>query len=154
MIVNTSVSTSVDVALPAEKVKLSVSPSLSAYIMIWNIDLPTYEPKGGVESVSCTPRTAVPTSAVSVPDDWSTPLSVTIAVKAMLLANSPTLNSVVLVESSGGKGAEGGGVSVWLCTTRRRAANMAAPTKPPIFRTFDDKNSSVGICDDGFDWQS
>ena len=61
LIVNTSVSTSVDVALAAEKVKLTVSPFSLAYTVIRNIDLPTYGPKGDVNGVSCTPRTLLPT---------------------------------------------------------------------------------------------
>ena len=81
-----SVSASVTVALPVKKVKLIVSPSASAYSVIWKIALPAYGPNGGLDGVSCKPRTVVPTKAVSVPDDWSTPLSVTSAETAAVLA--------------------------------------------------------------------
>ena len=85
---NTSVSVSVAVALPVKKVKLSVSPALSAYVVIWNSALPAYGPKGGDEGVSCKPRTAVPTYTVSVPDDCGVVPSVTKAVTAIVFAKS------------------------------------------------------------------
>ena len=74
------------VALPVKKVNLTVSPAMSAYIVIWKIALPAYGPNGGLDGVSWMPRTAVPTKAVSAPDVWSTPLSVTRADTAIVLA--------------------------------------------------------------------
>ena len=54
--------------------------------MIWNRALPAYAPNGGVDTVSCTPRTSVPTYATSTPDDWSTPPRDTSALSAIVLA--------------------------------------------------------------------
>jgi hypothetical protein len=61
-----------------------VSPLLSAYIVIPNSSRPAYGPKGGAEGV-CTPRSSVPANAISVPDDWMTPLSVIKAVSVIVL---------------------------------------------------------------------
>ena len=69
MIVKPSVSDRDDTTPPDKKVKLRVSPSTLAYVVIWNSDLPEYGPNGGVDGVSCSPRTCVLISAVSVPDD-------------------------------------------------------------------------------------
>jgi hypothetical protein len=86
LISKVNVSAICTVALPVKKVKLIVSPAMSAYSVIWKIALPAYGPNGGLDGVSCKPRTAVPTKAVSVPDVWSTPLRVTRADRAAVLA--------------------------------------------------------------------
>jgi hypothetical protein len=86
LIVNASVSSSTAAPLPESNWKTTISPSTSPEMVIWNIALPAYGPNGGLDAVACTPRTVVPTKAVSVPDDWSTPLSVTSGVTAMVLA--------------------------------------------------------------------
>ena len=102
LMLNTSVSVSVAVALPVKKVKLSVSPALSAYVVIWNSALPAYGPNGGDEGVSCKPRTAVPTYAVSVPDDCGVVPSVTKAVTAIVFAKSLGLKSIGGGDDMGG----------------------------------------------------
>ena len=66
---NVSVSTIATDTLPVSKRNLTVSPPDSAYRVIWYIGRPTYAPNGGTEGVPCTPRTSVPTTATSVPDD-------------------------------------------------------------------------------------
>ena len=83
---NRSVSSSGTVTLPVTNSKRSVSPSASAYSVIWNIDLLTCGPNGGMDGVSCRPRTTVPTKATNVPEDWSTALNVTSAVTDIVLA--------------------------------------------------------------------
>ena len=65
----TSVSARDDATPPARNVKLRASPFPLAWIVIWNIDWPAYKPNGGITGVLSTPRTAVPTYAVSIPDD-------------------------------------------------------------------------------------
>jgi len=99
---NANVSASVETLLPVKKVKLSSSPSESPKIVIWNVALPAYGPNGAWDGVSWKPRTCVPENAVSVPDNWSTLLSVTSAVSAIELAKSRGLNS-----NGGGIGAGG-----------------------------------------------
>ena len=66
---NNSVSKSRTVPPPTESWNHIVSPPSSAYSVIENIAWPAYGPKGGAEGDSNTPRTSVPTNAVSVPDD-------------------------------------------------------------------------------------
>ena len=83
---NVSVWSIATVAEPVKKVKLIDSPLPFAYSVIQKIALPAYGPNGGLTGASCTPRTAVPTKAASVPDDWSTPLRVTSADTAAVLA--------------------------------------------------------------------
>ena len=89
-----SVWSSGSVTLPVKKVKATVSPFPSAYSVIWKIALPMYGPNGGLDGMSCLPRTAVPTNAVSVPDNWSTPPSVTNADTTAVLAKAAGLNTI------------------------------------------------------------
>ena len=69
--------------------------------------MPAYAPNGGVDTVSCTPRTSVPTYATSTPDDWSTPPRDTSALSAIVLAYCAAL------KANGGGEAAGGEVEVW-----------------------------------------
>ena len=71
--------------------------------MIWKRPTPTYGPNGGVYVLPCTPRTCAPASAVSVPDDCTTPLTDTTAVTAMLSENA--------LKSGGGGGRDDSGGS-------------------------------------------
>ena len=97
---------SATVALPVKKVNLIVSPSIFAYTVTWNIALPMYGPMGGIVGVSCKPRTADPTNAVSVPEDWSTPPNVTIVVTTAVLPYTKWA-----VNGRGGGEGEGGEIA-------------------------------------------
>ena len=97
--VNTNVSASEDTTPSMSNSNPIDSPAPSAKILTRYSGLPAYGPNGGGFVVSCSPRGSVPTSALSVPDDCSTPLSVTRAVTDMLFAN---------LDVKGG-GGEGGG---------------------------------------------
>ena len=86
--------------------------------MIWNTAWPAYGPNGGKDGVSCAPRTSVPTSAVSAPDDCATPLSVTSAVITIVFEYAVGLNT-----NGGGDG--GGGDNA---TDPGAGGEKAAPT--------------------------
>ena len=72
------------------------------------MDLPAYAPNGGVDTVSCTPRTSVPTAATSTPDDWSTPPRETRAVSAIVLAYCAGLKTNGGADTPGGEPTGGG----------------------------------------------
>ena len=75
-------------------------------MVIAYIGLPMYGPNrgtnGGVSAVLCMPRTCVPASAMSVPDDWSTPPTDTRAVIVIVWLKAVDSNG-------GGDGCGGGG---------------------------------------------
>ena len=71
--------------------------------------MPTYGPKGGVEGVACTPRTTVPTTATSVPDDWMVPLRDTTADTLIVLAYVAGSKERGGLDGSGGGDGGGGG---------------------------------------------
>ena len=98
---NVSVSDSTTTLPPLTNWKPTLSPPASAYTVIWKIDRPAYGPKGGASGVPCRPRTSVPTTASSVPDDCSTPPTVTSAVTVMLLSYMNALNTNGGGEASG-----------------------------------------------------
>ncbi len=70
--------------------------------MIWNIDWPAYGPNGGWVADACSPRTSLPTSAVSVPDDCVVPPMRTMAVRLIVSEKSNALKG-------GGGSADGAG---------------------------------------------
>ena len=109
LMVKVSVSARVGVPLPVEKLKRTISPSSLAYMIIWKSALPLYGPNGGVDGVSCRPRTCAPTKAVSVPVAWMAPLNVTSAEADIVLAKSPGLNAGCNGADRGGGDGKAGG---------------------------------------------
>ena len=82
------------------KVKLTFSPSPSVYNRMSKYFLPTYCPIGIDSGEFCVPQTSEPQKAVSMPDTWLTPSTITSATN--------NIDSRNMLNVGGGWGGEGG----------------------------------------------
>ena len=76
----------------------TLSPTALEYTVIWYNALPVYGPKGGIDVVSCVPRTAVPTYAKRVPEVCITSPIVTKAVSDIVFGYMAGLNEAAALD--------------------------------------------------------